>query len=101
MVNTQGQRFCNEQVYGATLGHAMIEKQGGKAWLILDSSLRWQSTRQCLFGRLWAFQSMPAMAMIQAVPNHHLVEAAQLRLAAGRSGRSRRTPQPSFRPRCC
>jgi 3-oxo-5alpha-steroid 4-dehydrogenase len=64
VVNTQGQRFCNEQVYGATLGHAMIEKQGGKAWLILDSGLRWQSTRQCLFGRLWAFQSMPAMAMM-------------------------------------
>ena len=64
VVNTQGQRFCNEQVYGATLGHSMLEKQGGKAWLILDSRLRWQSTRQCLFGRLWAFQSMPAMAMM-------------------------------------
>lgn len=64
VINTRGERFCNEQVYGATLGHAMVEQQGGKAWLVLDASLRWQATRQSLFGRLWAFQSLPALAMM-------------------------------------
>lgn len=64
VINTRGERFCNEQVYGATLGHALVEQQGGKAWLVLDASLRWQATRQCLFGRLWAFQSLPALAMM-------------------------------------
>lgn len=78
-VNRQGDRFCNEQVYGAKLGHEMVEGQGGKAWLILDSKLRWKSIRQCLFGRIWAFQSLPALAMmtIGAKKGRTLDELAQ------------------------
>lgn len=64
VVNAQGERFCNEQVYGATLGHEMVEHQGGRAWLVLNGALRWQAIRQCLFGGLWAFQSLPALAML-------------------------------------
>lgn len=67
VINTRGERFCNEQVYGARLGYEMMEKQGGKAWLIIDSSLRRQATWQCLFGGLWAFQSMPALALMYKV----------------------------------
>lgn len=44
VVNRAGERFCNEQVYGATLGHELVEHQGGKAWLILDGTLRRQAT---------------------------------------------------------
>lgn len=64
VVNTAGERFCNEQVYGAKLGYEMVEHQNGRAWLILDSRLRWQAVRQCLFGGLWAFQSLPALALM-------------------------------------
>lgn len=64
VVNTRGERFCNEQVYGATLGQAMVEGQGGKAWLVLDSRLRWQAIKECLFGKLWTFQALPALAMM-------------------------------------
>ena len=64
VVNAQGERFCNEQVYGATLGHEMVEHQGGRGWLVLDAKLRSQAMRQCLFGGLWAFQSLPALAML-------------------------------------
>nr|WP_295083628.1 FAD-binding protein [uncultured Roseateles sp.] len=64
VVNTRGERFCNEQVYGAKLGYEMVEHQNGRAWLILDSSLRWQAVRQCLFGKLWAFQALPALALM-------------------------------------
>ncbi|WKL16886.1 FAD-binding protein [Comamonas testosteroni] len=67
VVNTQGERFCNEQVYGAKLGYEMMEKQGGQAWLIIDSKLRRQAAWQCLFGGLWAFQSMPALALMYKV----------------------------------
>ena len=67
VVNTKGERFCNEQVYGAKLGYEMMEKQGGKAWLIIDSKLRRQAAWQCLFGGLWAFQSMPALALMYKV----------------------------------
>ena len=67
VVNRQGERFCNEQVYGAKLGYELMERQGGKAWLIIDSRLRRQATWQCLFGGLWAFQSMPALALMYKV----------------------------------
>ena len=39
VVNKKGVRFCNEMVYGATLGDAMCENQGGSAYLIIDASL--------------------------------------------------------------
>ena len=64
VVNAAGERFCNEQVYGATLGHELVDKQGGRGWLVLDAKLRKQAMRQCLFGGLWAFQSLPALAMM-------------------------------------
>lgn len=64
VVNTRGQRFVNEEVYGATLGQPLCEEQGGKAWLILDARLRRQSIRQALFGGYWWFQSLPALALM-------------------------------------
>lgn len=64
VINTDGERFCNEQVYGAKLGHELVDHQNGRGWLIIDSKLKWQAIRQCLFGSLWAFQSLPAMAMM-------------------------------------
>lgn len=64
VVNAQGERFCNEQVYGEKLGHELVEHQGGRGWLLLDGALRWQAIRQCLFGGLWGFQAWPALAMM-------------------------------------
>ena len=64
VVNRQGERFANEQLYGAALGYELVDRQGGKGWLIIDGKLRAQAMRQCLFGRIWAFQSLPALAMM-------------------------------------
>lgn len=64
VVNTNGQRFCNEEVYGATLGQPLCEEQDGKAWLVLDARLRKQAIRQALFGGYWWFQSVPALALM-------------------------------------
>tara|TARA_Y100000385_G_C13060864_1_gene624331 strand:+ start:58 stop:1764 length:1707 start_codon:yes stop_codon:yes gene_type:complete len=46
VVNKNGQRFCNEMVYGATLGDAMCESNGGKAYLILDETLYKEAKKQ-------------------------------------------------------
>jgi 3-oxo-5alpha-steroid 4-dehydrogenase len=67
VVDTRGERFCNEEVYGATLGHAMMTRADGRAWLVIDARLRRQALRQCLFGGLWAFQRLPALALMLAV----------------------------------
>jgi len=64
VVNTEGDRFCNEQVYGAKLGHELVDHQGGRGWLVIDGKLRAQAIRQCLLGGLWAFQALPALAML-------------------------------------
>ncbi len=89
VVNQRGKRFCNEQVYGAKLGYEMVEHQDGKAWLLLDSKLRWEAVRQCLFGGLWAFQSLPALMLmfkvakkartLKDLARHIGVDAATLR----------------------
>ncbi|HEV8311815.1 MAG TPA: FAD-binding protein [Burkholderiaceae bacterium] len=64
VVNARGERFCNEEVYGAHLGREIVERQGGRAWLVMDARQRRTAIRQCLFGGLWAFQSLPALAMM-------------------------------------
>ncbi|RQW29700.1 FAD-binding protein [Rhodobacteraceae bacterium CH30] len=61
-VNARGERFCNEEVYGSTLGNEIIEHQNGRAWLILDARLRWQAIRECFGKELWGFQKWPALA---------------------------------------
>ncbi|MDL2354512.1 MAG: FAD-binding protein [Pseudomonadota bacterium] len=64
VVDGAGQRICNEEVYGARLGHALCEQAGGRAWLILDASLRREALRECLSGALWLFQSGPALLLM-------------------------------------
>lgn len=68
VVNKQGQRFCNEQVYGAKLGVEMCEDHGGKAWIILDRRQRWAAIKEALFGGLWFFQSVPAFFLMLGAP---------------------------------
>ena len=64
VVDRHGERFCNEEVYGAALGHAMCETREGRAWLILDARLVGLALRECLRGNLWAFQSVPALLLM-------------------------------------
>jgi len=68
VVNARGERFCNEQVYGARLGVQICEHQDGRAWLILDRRTRRAAIRDALFGGLWAFQSVPALLLMLFAP---------------------------------
>lgn len=68
VVNADGERFCNEQVYGARLGGAMCATQDGRAWLIIDRNTRRQALRECLRGGLWAFQKYPALLLMLLAP---------------------------------
>ncbi|MCK5769677.1 FAD-binding protein [Algiphilus sp.] len=84
IVDTQGRRFCNEEVYGARLGVIMCEQHDGRAWLILDRELRRQATREALFGKLRAFQSVPSLIMMLFAPRARSITALarKLRLPA-------------------
>ncbi|MDU9414914.1 FAD-binding protein [Pseudomonas sp. zfem005] len=61
IVNDQGLRYCNEEVYGAKLGHAMVEEQGGRAVLILNRALLKEAFAQVGPGKVWSFQRLPAV----------------------------------------
>lgn len=80
VVNRDGRRFCNEQVYGATLGVAMCDHQGGRAWLILDKALRRLAMKEALFGKLWFFQSVPAFFQMLFAPRGKTPEALAAKL---------------------
>lgn len=75
VVNTRGQRFCNEQVYGARLGVEMVDHNEGKAWLVLDATLRRKAMREAMSGGLWFFQSVPAFFLMLFAPRARTPEA--------------------------
>lgn len=56
IVNAQGQRIINESCYGATIGEAIVERNDGKAWLVLDKELVARSRREALPGKVLGFQ---------------------------------------------
>ena len=56
IVNRRGERFVNESCYGATLGDAIVERNDGHAWLVLDKELIARSRREALPGKLLGFQ---------------------------------------------
>jgi len=60
ILNGQGERYCDETVYGARLGEAMCEHQGGKAILLIDRTLYQQALRQILPWKVMMFQLMAA-----------------------------------------
>jgi 3-oxo-5alpha-steroid 4-dehydrogenase len=75
IVNGEGQRFCNEQAYGARIGVQMCENHQGRAWLIVDRKLRRAAMREALFGGLWAFQKYPAIFLMLFAPRAGSAEA--------------------------
>ena len=56
IVNCHGHRIVNECCYGATIGDAIVERNDGKAWLVLDKELVARSRREALPGKLLGFQ---------------------------------------------
>jgi len=61
IVNARGQRYANEEIYGATLGHAMVEEQDGRAILILNRALVREALSQVAPGKVWNFQRLPVL----------------------------------------
>ncbi len=82
IVDRQGRRFCNEEVYGALLGHEMCEHHSGCAWLIIDSFLRREAVREALFGGLWMFQSLPAIVLTLRAKRGHSIDELARRIGA-------------------
>lgn len=78
IVNARGQRYANEEIYGATLGHAMVEEQDGRAILILNRALVREALRQVGPGKVWQFQRLPVLLnlLFNARRSHNLTRLA-------------------------
>jgi 3-oxo-5alpha-steroid 4-dehydrogenase len=61
LVDAQGERFIDETLYGAAIGQAMCEAQGGKAYLILDRLLIAEAKRELAQKGVLPFQKYPAL----------------------------------------
>ncbi|MDB5997032.1 MAG: fumarate reductase/succinate dehydrogenase [Pseudomonas sp.] len=79
IVNARGQRYANEEIYGATLGHAMVEEQDGRAILLLNRALVREALRQVGPGKVWQFQRLPVLLnlLFNARRSHSLTKLAK------------------------
>lgn len=66
LVNGDGERYVNEQLYGAAVGEAMVEEQGGKAILIIDKTLWTRARSQVGPGKAQWFQTAPTLLNLYA-----------------------------------
>jgi len=65
LVNSQGRRFVNEELYGAAIGHEMNEHQQGKGYIILDRSLYRGAWKTAVLESLFPFMRLPlALALL-------------------------------------
>ena len=62
IVDDEGKRFVNESCYGATIGDAMVQRAGGKGWLILDNRLVRRAWRQ-----IWPTKVLPFQWQLAAL----------------------------------
>lgn len=87
LVNARGQRFCNETLYGASIGRAIVEGQGGKAWLVYDAGVRRDAFRQAFDRQTVPFQRQ--VTLLNLLFNTR--KAASLDELADRMGFDRKT----------
>jgi 3-oxo-5alpha-steroid 4-dehydrogenase len=46
LVNTRGERFCDESLYGATLARQIVAQPGGAAYLVVDAAIARQAVSE-------------------------------------------------------
>ncbi|PPJ27861.1 succinate dehydrogenase [Nocardia nova] len=81
-VGLSGDRFANEQLYGATMSEPLVERQGGRGFLILDAAgwrkARRQARSQCAF-----FQVPQSMYIFSPFGHRRAATVAGLASACG------------------
>jgi len=61
LVDQSGERICNEECYGGTLGQRMAAREGGRGFLVIDAD-RWSEARaEVREGGMVAFQTVSAL----------------------------------------
>ncbi|HEX6346801.1 FAD-binding protein [Umezawaea sp.] len=63
LVGPDGRRVCDESLYGAAVGEAIITGHGGRAWLLVDDGVLDEARRQVPWQTLW-FQRLQARYLL-------------------------------------
>ena len=63
LVDSAGQRLCDESLYGAAIGEAMVSRSDRRAWLLLDRAAVSRSWRQLRGSTRW-FQLLQAVYLL-------------------------------------
>jgi 3-oxo-5alpha-steroid 4-dehydrogenase len=61
LVDGDGRRICNEELYGATLGERITEQCGGHAWLVIDAHTRREVLAEIRRSKKLNFQNATAL----------------------------------------
>ena len=63
LVDSSGQRVCDESLYGAAIGEAMVRRHDRRAWLLVDQNVVARAWRQLTGGLQW-FQVLQAAYLL-------------------------------------
>lgn len=81
LVNAQGKRFVNEELYGAAIGREMNEKQQGRGYIILDRTLYRGSWKAAVLENLFPFMRLPlVLALLFQTRKARTLEALAMKL---------------------
>lgn len=61
LIDRAGHRFVNEALYGAAVGEAIVEHNGGRGLLVIDAALKNEARSQVGRGQTQWFQTAPAL----------------------------------------
>jgi 3-oxo-5alpha-steroid 4-dehydrogenase len=64
LIDSEGNRICNEMLYGAQLSEQIMRRAGGQAWLLIDASLADKTLREIGPKRAMWFQSAAALMFL-------------------------------------
>ncbi|WP_117213953.1 FAD-binding protein [Allorhizocola rhizosphaerae] len=80
LVDRAGRRVCDESLYGAAIGSAIVSKHDGEAWLLVDSKVLQEARQQLRSQTLW-FQRIQMWYLL----SRDRIQAATLRELAARA----------------
>ena len=81
LVDRAGQRVCDESLYGAAIGEAIVRRADRRAWLLVDHAIVSRSWRQLPGSTLW-FQLLQAVYLLTRAR----ASGSTLAAAAARAG---------------
>ncbi|MGA9872889.1 MAG: FAD-binding protein [Rhodococcus sp. (in: high G+C Gram-positive bacteria)] len=73
LVDRAGERMVDESRYGAALGHAIVEKGGGRGWLLADADLVRDAKAQLPTQSMW-FQRVQNAGLMRTAKRGNTIE---------------------------